>query len=113
MLSAGIQIPGEILDAVDGMVGDAGEHLAQIGFGIEADPLRSESSFLAYGRLSVRWSRVFAVLWISLPAFSHCDKVLAAVLFQHSLTAPRRPLRQDHVIVARESFQASIAGIFP
>lgn len=35
------------------------------------------------------WSKIFAVLWISLPAFSHCDKVLAAVLFQHSFAAPR------------------------
>ena len=32
-----MEIPRQqFVDAVDGMVGDAGQHLAQIGFGIEA-----------------------------------------------------------------------------
>jgi hypothetical protein len=37
----GIEIPRQqFVDAVDGMVGDAGQHLAQIGFGIETVEFR-------------------------------------------------------------------------
>src|SRR5512144_1125314 len=37
MVLSGADVPGEqVADAIDGVAGDAGEHVAEVGFGIEA-----------------------------------------------------------------------------
>ncbi len=70
---SGFEVPRQkFVDAVDGMVGDAGEHLPQIGFGIETIELRrTDQAVDGCGALA---ARIRSRKQVILPAQGHATQ---------------------------------------